>query len=722
MVKRLFYILIVSMTLASLGACSPEVTGGSEPASPKVDREAPVIKVYHSSVDITGVEQITISGNQLFIGSLLVASWTDNVSKNCLVSMKIDGSEVTSGQVPIVSGTLSLTVTDEAGNSSVATIKLKMQETHPDITIYKSEVNIFGGATLGIHSGYLSINDEEVMAWSDRYTENCSVAVTFDGNTLSDGAVLSKAGTLTVTVTNRQGKSSVAEITLVSKAITGMEALSLQVDTEVDLISGVTLADGATVVKVEILQDGKQAVIADPTRFTPEYPGTCTLIYTVEGRDGSTTEERLENVTIKPLDYTAPGIATASMISTTYPWYNNLRQSTRQFIYPHLQASYAAYNHSKLANRVHVIFGETYEGADNISAWSDADATGHAYEGYWRIKSLVPETVIKCVFSNSKFEEYYNEHPNNSYFASCAAEIVGGNHIEQLYGSEGQALRRLLKKQNFIFCAAVGNRTTHYYITYNESITNGDDYNSASINSNYHNKISVSGYRLGATNNYFAPDEIHGVLETERPVGFDITKGNILMPMPAIINSDNKESTSTASSFPTAVTSAVVGNAVAVVMGNRAGLTPVDAMEVIVNNYLREETFQYMDETTNWELADGGKWYFLKMDELLNNELLQAGKLETLNLAGDDVALPQGKGICYVGRGVQFEVDGTRHNLSDASALSQALKAGNAHWYWNRSLWRKQGGTNQAELDVYVTDLNGETIPDLHLTVTKTVF
>lgn len=193
------------------------------------------------------------------------------------------------------------------------------------------------------------------------------------------------------------------------------------------------------------------------------------------------------------------------------------------------------------------------------------------------------------------------------------------------------------------------------------------------------------------------------------------------MPMHSVIGSGDVESPTTASSFPTAVTSAVVGNAVAVVMGNRADLTPVDAMEIIVNNYLREETFQYMDETTNWELADGGKWYFLKMEELLNNELLQAGKLESLVLQGDDVALPQGKGICYMGKGVQFEVDGARHNLSDTSALTAALKAGNARWYWNRSLFRKQGGTTSAELDVYITDLNGEKIPDLHLTITKTI-
>lgn len=720
MFKKKFSILLLLISLSLLAACSHEITDGS-PDSPKVDTQAPVIKVYHSSVDITGVEQITISSNQLFIGSLLVASWTDNVTNNCLVSMKIDGNEVSSGQVPIVSGTLSLTVADDVGNSSMATINLKMQEVHPDITIYKAEVNIFGGAILGIHNSYLSINDEEVMAWNDKYTENCTVTVTQNGKTLSDGDLLSEAGTLTVSVTNRQGKSSVAEITLICKAITGIEALSLQVDTETDLLNGVTLANDATVVKVEIVQDGNSTVIADPSHFTPEYPGTCTLIFTVQGRDGSTTEEQIENVTIKPLNYTAPSIPTASMIATTYPWYNNLQQSTRNFIYPHLLASYAACNHSKLENRVHVIMGESYdhESPDNISSFSETSK--HAYQGYWRIKSLCPGVTIKCCLSYSIFEEYYNENTNNSYFASCASDLVSVDHIEQLYGSNAQALRRLLNNKNYFLSAAIGNVLSSYYKTYNENIKDGNFYCSASINSLYYNKITVTGYNTWGRNNFFAQSNDSQGLSSRMPVGFDITKGNIVMPMSGVIGSGNDEDKRSTSSFPTAVTSAVVGNAVAVVMGNRAGLTPVDAMEIIVNNYLREETFQYMDETTNWELTDGGKWYFLKMDELLNNELLQASKLESLALQGDDVALPQGKGICYMGKGVQFEVDGVRHNLSDTSALTAALKAGDARWYWNRRLFRKQGGTTNTELDVYITDLNGEKIPDLHLTITKTI-
>lgn len=721
MAKRLAHILLLAMTIAFFTACSPETNGGGEPYSPTVDTQAPVIKVHHSNVDITGVEEIIIKGNELQIGNLLVASWSDNVTKSCSVSMKINGNEVASGSVPVVSGTLTLTVTDNAGNSSSATIKLKMQESHPDITIYKPEVNVFGGVTLGIHDGYLSINDEEVMAWSDKYTTSCTVTVSQGNKEFHDGDILSEAGTLKVTVTNRQGKSTAAEITLVCKAISGMETLTLQVDHETDLLEGITFASGATLIKTEIEMDGKRTVIDDPTHFTPEYPGICTLIFTVRGADGTTIEGKVENVTIKPLNYTEPSIATADMIGTTYPWYNNLRQSTRNFIYPHLQASYAACNHSKLANRVHIIMTETYEGADNIGNMNAP--TDHAYEGYWRIKSLCPGTSIKCVYSPERFEEYCNVHPIDCYFVSRAVDNLSCSNWEELSSTDKtKTLKRLLEKENFILCSAISNRTTTRWKNYNELVMDGDLYNTASVNSLMNNKITVAGYHTNGYNNFFVPDTDSGKgTESKMPIGFESTKGNIVMPMPAVIGGNNKENTTTASSYPTAVASAVVGNAVAVVMANHEGITPVGAMDIIVAKYLREETFQYMDETTNWQLTDGGKWYFLKMEELLNNELLQAGRLESLSLNGDDVELPQCKGICYTGKGIQFEVDGTRHDLTDAAALKQVLKAGNARWFWNRSLFRKQGGTTSTELNVHVSDINGNLIPDLHHTVTKPI-
>lgn len=66
---------------------------------PVVDITPPSIKVLLSSVDITGVEQIIISGNELRVGNLLVASWTDDMTKSCQVQMTFDGNAISSGEV-----------------------------------------------------------------------------------------------------------------------------------------------------------------------------------------------------------------------------------------------------------------------------------------------------------------------------------------------------------------------------------------------------------------------------------------------------------------------------------------------------------------------------------------------------------------------------------------------------------------------------------------------
>ena len=141
-------------------------------------------------------------------------------------------------------------------------------------------------------------------------------------------------------------------------------------------------------------------------------------------------------------------------------------------------------------------------------------------------------------------------------------------------------------------------------------------------------------------------------------------------------------------------------------------------MTILANNYLREETFQYKDETTNYELTDGGKWYFIEMQKLLDNELLQADKLNSLQLNADEVKLPAGKGICYSGIGVQFEFGGKKYDCTNdnLAILQDALKSGNVKWYWNKDRFRKYGGTTTATLKVGIVDLNANLIPDLSIT------
>lgn len=88
---------------AILAGCShEELEPGPQPNPniPTVDVTPPVITIHHASVDITGVEEIRVSGSQLKIGGMLVAEWTDNVSKSCQVKMTFEGAAVVSGDVP----------------------------------------------------------------------------------------------------------------------------------------------------------------------------------------------------------------------------------------------------------------------------------------------------------------------------------------------------------------------------------------------------------------------------------------------------------------------------------------------------------------------------------------------------------------------------------------------------------------------------------------------
>lgn len=129
----------------------------------------------------------------------------------------------------------------------------------------------------------------------------------------------------------------------------------MQVDQPKDLLAGLTFAPGVELLKVEIEQDGQRTEIADPHSYMPEYPGQCSFIFTVKVKGGSTAEVKADNLTIKPLDYQEVVIKNADMISEKYPWYNKLQQTTKDFIYPHLIASYAACNRSKQDDRVHII-------------------------------------------------------------------------------------------------------------------------------------------------------------------------------------------------------------------------------------------------------------------------------------------------------------------------------------------------------------------------------
>ena len=122
-------------------------------------------------------------------------------------------------------------------------------------------------------------------------------------------------------------------------------------------------------------------------------------------------------------------------------------------------------------------------------------------------------------------------------------------------------------------------------------------------------------------------------------------------------------------------------------------------------------------------MMDGGKWYFIEIQQLLEKELLLSDQLNSLQFDGEEVELPLGPGLCYTGKGVQFEYGGKRYLTSEANqdVLTQALQSGTAKWYWNKTLFKKCGGKDSAQLHAYIVDKEGKRIPDLHLEINRSI-
>ena len=715
---------VTAVTAASiLTACSSD-----EPENPR-DTVAPTVNVSQHDVDISWWKQIRVSWNQLYIWDILVASWTDNVTKNCKVELSLNWKIISSWTTVSEEWYLTVKVSDDAGNTKTIDIKLNVTQNAPSITVNKYDVNVFWWVTVNVNNNQLLFWNEVIATRTDEDLWSCQYKLNFNWHEIKAWDVINESWKFTLSVTNKLWKSSVVEINITNDAIYGLENLRqalLKVDQEINLLNWLTFADGAELIKTEVEMDGKRSVIADPSHYVPEYPWVCDIIFTVKWRNGNSEECRVDNLNINALDYNAPTINTANMVNEHYSRYNNLKASTKEFIYPHLLASYAACNRSKQDNRVHVIVWETANTSDieNISNFSASDATEHAYESYYRIRALSPYVSIKACSSWDKLEEYVNNHPNDFFVISCASDNLLGYNMNQINSSPYAApLRRILKKENVIISVANGNRSSTSRKTYNEIIQSGNYYNSWSVNSTKNNKITVVWYNTGGYNNFFSPSSTNVWITSKMPIWYQKQNWNIVMPMAAIVGWNNNENTSTNSSFPTAVTSGILWNAISIVMSNHPEITAEDAMTIIVNNYLNEQKFQYKDETTNNNLVDGWERYFVDIQKLLESELLQSKAIDNIQLNSNLIKLPSGKWICYVGKWIQFEFNWKKYDVTSAtqSILDQALKSWNVTRYRNKHMFKKYWWTNSAQFDTYVVDKQWNKIPNLSKSITKSV-
>ena len=157
-------------------------------------------------------------------------------------------------------------------------------------------------------------------------------------------------------------------------------------------------------------------------------------------------------------------------------------------------------------------------------------------------------------------------------------------------------------------------------------------------------------------------------------------------------------------------------------MHTHPGTTLEDAMTIMIEKYLRAETFKYKNDEGN--IVNGDKWYFYDTEKFLNEEILHKSTIDAIILNAEDVALPSITDICYTGKGVQFEYNGQRYDITDTAHLKAALTSNRPiQYFWNKTRYLKYGGkaSGQATIKALYLDTHGHTVPGVEISVKKNI-
>ena len=257
---------------------------------------------------------VSISGSELKIGEESVATWKDDVSTSMKTELNFTPNEgspktINSGDKLSDEGKLKLTVTDEAGNSSSAEITLTRNDSQaPAIEVLVQEKNVVAGVKVKIEGNQVLFDNEVAATWTDDFTEICSALLSLDGQAVNSGDILLEAGKLVITVSDNFKNETKAEITLLAEAVYGLENLqgkNLQIDQKVNILEGITFAEGLTLVKVEVEENGVRTEIANPNAYIPQVSGQVNIIFTLARTDGSTIEVKVDGITVMGITYHA---------------------------------------------------------------------------------------------------------------------------------------------------------------------------------------------------------------------------------------------------------------------------------------------------------------------------------------------------------------------------------------------------------------------------------
>lgn len=183
----------------------------------------------------------------------------------------------------------------------------------PTITLVTSAVGVYGGKTVAVADGKLSIGETEVAIWTDDKSEvsKCKADLAFTASaatkseTITSGATLDKTGLLALTVTDEAGNSSSKDITLTED--NNAPELTVLKD-NVDVYGGktVTAADNT-------LSIGAEPVL----QWTDDHGDECTLALELDGTSVNLCDEVSTAGTLKITVTDSKGLGTEASITLT---------------------------------------------------------------------------------------------------------------------------------------------------------------------------------------------------------------------------------------------------------------------------------------------------------------------------------------------------------------------------------------------------------------------
>ena len=698
----------ITIAVAALSTCAVLASCG-----PKEDPEIAVVSVSVSQRSLT----LEVGGS-----TSLTATVSPSTATNKTVTWASSNqavATVNNGTVTAVSpGTVTITATagGKSGTCSVTVNKKMIAVT--SVSVDQDKLDMVEDESVTLEATVNPSNaDEKTVTWES--SDKVVASVDQSGNVTA-----LKEGTTMITATVG-GKTATCVVT-VSKKYIEVESVDLDkteltlTEGEIDKLTAIVSPDYATEPEVTWVSDNPEVAIVEDGVVTAVKEGTAVITAKASGYTAEC------QVVVRKQEYQVPLISEVDVPSkyvawgSDIRWYYRITETQQQFIYPHILVSYIADQWYLPDNLEYIILGELpveypCENVGKPTTFTDY----HADEGCRHILFMVPSATIKaCNGHWSDLEAYILRNPEKLFMVSCAADALGGDFRKDLLNDpEYGVLKSLLAKENIIVSVASGNNYTG--VITKELNENIDDqpsggYSSSSVNSGKNNKYTIVGYNPGYENIFI--DDNYSLL----PVGYG--KGNTVVPF-ALANDSNRlinwqwekdDESSTHSSWPTAAFSGTLGNFLSILMRNNPGITLERASSIMQEKYFRAEKMRYKDE--DGTVKEGGDWHFFKTDVFIANEILHNDAVDSALSSGtEEIVLPSAGGLCYTGPGIQFEVDGVVHEMTDSNRdvfISSVSDGKEIKWTFNRSIANKYA-SESTDINIRIMDRDASLIPDI---------